>query len=106
MWMGKGPRGLQPTQRATGNYGMLREGETVNPRKEHTDWLPNTKWPAFSYIYIYIYLYVHRYVYTYIHVKTIKRGAINMKENKEWYMRVFKGRTEKTPLNYRNTHEE
>lgn len=36
------PRTLNNIQQASGSQGMLRAGEGVFPRKEHTNWLLNT----------------------------------------------------------------
>ena len=41
MWTGEIPWGPSPTQ---GTTGMLRVGEIILPRGEHTNWLSNTKW--------------------------------------------------------------
>jgi hypothetical protein len=42
-WTRKSPRGLNPTQRTTGNQGILRAEEIVFPRGEHTKNLSNSK---------------------------------------------------------------
>lgn len=34
-WTGESSRGFNPTQRTTGNYGVLRAGGTVFSREEH-----------------------------------------------------------------------
>lgn len=40
LWKGRGEsRGPNPTERATGNQGMLGVEERVFPKEEHTDWL-------------------------------------------------------------------
>jgi hypothetical protein len=56
---------------------MLRVGEIVFPREEHTNWLSNTKWSVLK-PYIYMsnmqteqVIYRNIYVYTYMHATII-----------------------------------
>lgn len=89
---------------------MVRLRDIFFLRKEHTNWLPKTKWQTlhtiniidleqviFSIYYIFIYIHagVHIYIHTYICIHSITmKKEMNLKEKnqgKEGYMLGFQG---------------
>lgn len=66
------PTSLQPTQRATDNWGKMKAGEVLFPRVVHTNWLSSGEWSfiktfiqvivyGLSGLYLGIYIYVNIY---------------------------------------------
>ena len=69
--MSKSPRGLDPTQLATGNGEKPRARKAVLTREDHTNWLSSTKWSALKiYIQVIVYglnrFYLGAYIYAHI----------------------------------------
>ena len=96
-WTEERPNDLLPIQRTTGNEGMLRAGEIVFPRREHSNW--SSKWSDLKtctqvtlyrlrgllsiYFSITIYLInlliYHTHMYMYIHLTYFISFKINEK---------------------------